>query len=142
MSFTDCSAFVMSIRRRLQRMPSCALCGRNYRDGARARMLRQPMGDEDRRAAAGAALFQALDAYSSATMMCILVLAGRVIAFVSRQGMPRPLPGWVEIVQVILSVAGLAFLVATRRRPRPGIALAICVVLLAPFLAIVPYNAV
>src|SRR5690348_178948 len=75
-------------------------------------------------------ILYATDAYSSAMLLCTLVAAGTLIDLAVNRGMPRALPLWLPAVLGVASLAALALLLTTRRRPRETIALLVCGVFL------------
>src|SRR5262249_49762623 len=87
-------------------------------------------------------LFHAHDSYSSAILMSSLVLVGQIVALASTGVRPQGVPLEARFAVTIMALLALGYLLATHRRPRERAAWAVCAILVAMFLVLVPWAAV
>jgi hypothetical protein len=87
-------------------------------------------------------LFHAQDAYSCATLLAFFVLIGQILSLLTTGTGPQGIPFGVRFVLTIVSSILLGYVLATRNRPQERAAWAVCAVLLAPFLLLIPWGAV
>jgi hypothetical protein len=86
-------------------------------------------------------LFRAHDAYSSAILLSLLVLAGQIIAIATRGMAPQGIPLALDYALAAVASVALGYLVATRHRPRERAAWAACATLLLSYFVLTPWAA-
>ena len=87
-------------------------------------------------------LLDARDAYSSAILLALLVICGQVISFVTSWGGQQSIPIVVRLVLAAVAAIALGYLLTTRNAPRELMARITCLILIVPFLFLVPAAAV